>query len=315
MAYCKSKIPNKKNQLIFIIGPTAVGKTKVAAILAKRINAEVISCDSMQIYKGMDIVTSKPAPALRKKISHYLIDIILPTKEYNVSRYRKDALKEIRGIIKRRKVPLLVGGTGLYMSVLIDGIFKAGPGNQGMRKRLYMQTKRYGKEYIYRKLKRIDPEAAAKIHPNDIKRIIRALEVFEVSGEKISSLQRQRVGLSNKYTIRIFCLNMPRDILYKRIEERVDKMFSLGVLNEVRRLLEFKLSKTASSAIGIRELKGYFDGFYDLDEAKRMMKRNSRLYAKRQLTWFRKDKRIEWLELSGREKARDIAKHIWNELY
>ncbi len=303
---------NKK--IIFIAGPTAVGKTEVAVCLAKKARAEIISCDSMQIYKGMDIITSKPPAILRRMVTHHLIGTVSPASEYNVAKYRQDALRKIKEIMKKGKTALFAGGTGLYMSILIDGIFKGKSQNQGIRNRLYKQAEQLGSGYLYEKLKRVDAEAAIKIHPNDTKRIIRALEVFETTGKPISSLQKQRRGLSREYNVKVFCINVPAEKLYKRIDERVEKMFTKGLVNEVKKLLKLRLSKTASCAIGIKELKGYFDGLYDLEEAKRLIKRNTRLYAKRQLTWFRKDKRINWIEVGEKEKPESVAKRLWKEL-
>ena len=302
-------------KVIFLVGPTATGKTRVAVELAGKINAEIISCDSMQIYKGMDIITSKPQIFLRKKIKHYLIGTVQPEKEYNVSRYRLEALKKIKEIVKKGKTPLFCGGTGLYVAILIDGIFNAGAQNAALRKKLYRQLKKYGKDYLYRKLKRFDHKAAGKIHPNDVKRIVRALEVFETTGKPISALQKKREGLSKYYDVKIFCLDMDRSSLYKRIDERVDKMFKAGLLKEVKGLLKKKLSKTSRYAIGLSELQGYFAGRYDLEEAKRLIKRNTRHYAKRQLTWFRKDKRIEWIAIQDKDKPAKVAQRLWKELY
>lgn len=305
---------NYKNKIIFIVGPTAVGKSAVAVHLAKKIKAEIISCDSMQIYRGMPIITSKPGADLRKKVIHHLLSVVSPEKEYNVSRYREQALQKIKAIIKKGKVPLFVGGTGLYVSVLIDGIFKNKVINLALRKKLYAQFKEYGRDYLYAKLKSVDSPAAEKIHPNDTKRIIRALEVFEATGRPISSLQQEREGLTKDYKVKIFCLNMDRGALYKRIDRRLDKMFAAGLINEVKRLLSKRLSKTAQYAIGINELKGYFQGQYDLEEAKRLIKRNSRRYAKRQLSWFRKDKRIKWVDIKDSDTPGQIAKKVGNIL-
>lgn len=303
-----------KKKIIFVVGPTAVGKTEVTFYLAKKLNAEIISCDSMQIYKGMDIISSQPRVSLRKKIPHHLVGMISPAKEYNVSLYRREAVKRMNEIIKKSKAPIFAGGSGLYMSILIDGIFKAKSENKAVRQRLYKEAQNYGSQFLHNELKRIDSQAAAKIHPNDTKRIIRALEVFQTTGKPISFLQKQRKGLADKYDVRIFCLNMERDELYRRIEGRVDEMFSDGLVEEVSRLLKLNLSRTASCAIGIKELKGYFDGLYGLDEAKRLIKRNSRLYAKRQLTWFRKDKRIKWINVKDGESHRIIAGRIVGEV-
>jgi len=304
----------QKPEIIFLVGPTSVGKTQTAVNLAKKIDAEIISCDSMQIYKGMDILTSKPPAALRKKAKHHLISMASPEKEYNVARYRQDALKKIKEIIKKGKTPLFVGGTGLYMSILLEGIFKAKTENKNIRKKLYQQAETKGSSYLYKRLQRVDPLAALKIHPNDTRRIVRALEVFEETGKPISYLQKERRGLSDEYAVRIFCLNMERQKLYQRIERRIDAMFNQGLLSEVRRLLKLKLSKTAKFAIGIKELKDYLDGLYALEEAKRLMNKNTRNYAKRQLTWFRKDKRIEWLEVRDKEPPASVANRIYMKL-
>lgn len=303
-----------KNKVVFLVGPTAIGKTAVAVILAKKINAEIISCDSMQIYKGMDILTSKPSSALRKKIRHHLIDIISPSQEYDVSRYRKAAVKKITEIIRKGKIPLFVGGSGLYMSILIDGLFEIKSKNVKVRQNLYAQAQKLGSHYLHKKLRKIDPQAAANIHPNDTRRIVRALEVYLISGSTLSSLKKERQGLNDDYCIKLFCLNTRRATLYEMIEKRVNKMFRQGLLNEVTRLLKVRLSKTARAAIGLREIKGYLDGAYDLDEAKRLLKRNTRFYAKRQLTWFRKDKRIDWIKVCAKDSPRSISSRIFRQL-
>ncbi len=303
-----------KPKIIFLVGPTAAGKTDVALILGRKLNAEIISCDSMQVYKGMDIITSKAPVNLRKRLPHYLIGIVSPEKEYNVSKYRRDALVKVRQIIKKGKPPLFVGGSGLYMSILIDGIFKISAQNKAIRNTLHKEAGRFGNEHLYDRLKKVDPQAAAKIHVNDRRRLVRALEVYEITGKPISHLQSQRKGLADKYDIRIFCLNMEREKLYKKIEERVDKMFARGLVGEVKKLLKRKLSKTASYAIGIRELKGYFEGAYGLEEARRLIKHNTRLYAKRQLTWFRKDKRINWINIKSDDSPRKVACKIYKFL-
>lgn len=303
-----------KDKVIFLVGPTAVGKTEAAICLAKKLNAEIISCDSMQVYKGMRITSSQPSAYLRRAVPQHLIARVPPTKEYNVSKYRQDAIKKIKQIIKKGKTPIFAGGTGLYMSILIDGIFKAKSKNT-IRKRLYRQTEIFGNQFLYDKLKNIDPEAALKIHLNDTKRMVRALEVFETTGKPISYLQKQRKGLTDNYEVKIFCLNMERNKLYRRIKNRVNKMFASGLVKEVKRLVNKKLSKTARCAIGIKELRGYFDGLYDLEEAKRLIERHTCVYVKKQLTWFKKDKRIKWIEVGEKEKPESVARRIWKELY
>lgn len=303
-----------KPSLLFIVGPTAVGKSEVAVALAKKLNAEIISCDSMQVYRNMDIISSKLPSSLRKKVPHHLIDIVSATEEFNVSKYRKKTLKAVKDILNREKTPLLVGGTGLYMSILIDGIFNFKTEDQTFRAKFYRTAGKKGSLYLHKKLQKVDPIAAEKIHPNDVRRIVRALEVFEATGKPISELQKQRKGLSGSFDIRIICINMDKEGLNKRIDIRVEQMFKKGLVKEVKSLLRSKLSKTAGFAIGIRELKKYFEGEIDLETAKELIKRNTRLYAKRQLTWFRKDKRIKWLNVSEKEKTEKIANRLWKKL-
>jgi tRNA dimethylallyltransferase len=304
-----------KPKVIFLVGPTAIGKTDLSLALARKLNAEIISCDSMQVYKSMDILTSKPGLKMRKKIPHHLIDAVSVDKEYNVSQYRTLALKKINQIHRKGKTPLFVGGSGLYMSVVIDGIFRVKTENPQVRQQLYRQAEKFGSAKLYEKLLDADPQAAAKIHPNDTKRIIRALEVFKVTGKPISRLQVTRKGLSDKYEIKILGLDMPRELLYQRIDARVDEMFKQGLVAEVKKLLRRSLSKTARAAIGINEIKGYLDGRYDLEEARRLVKINSRHYAKRQLTWFRKDKRIIRINITGDKQPSKIVEELWKKLY
>ena len=303
-----------KKQILFLVGPTATGKSAVGVCLARKINAEIISCDSMQIYKGMEIITSVPKVTLRRSVRHHLLSVVSPKESYDVSRYRRRALALVRDVIKRGKIPLFVGGTGLYMSIVIDGIFAARPQNEKLRRRLYREAQISGNECLYARLKEADPAAAAKIHPNDLRRIVRALEVFLCTGKPISQLQQQRRGLTDRYDVGIFCLTMDREALKRRIDERVEKMFKQGLENEVKKLSRRELGRTASLAIGIRELKGYFDGRYGLEEVKRLIKRNTAQYAKRQLTWFRKDKRIKWVRVTESQTPAHIAEKIWKKL-
>jgi tRNA dimethylallyltransferase len=299
-----------KPKIIFIVGPTAIGKTEIAVNLAKKLKAEIVSCDSMQIYKYMDIITSKPSKKILKEIPHYLIGRLNPCREYNVSSYRRQALGKIKEILEKGKTPIFVGGTGLYMSILIDGIFSEKAKDDKVRVMLYRQAKKFGGKYLHDKLKNIDYEAALKIHPNDTKRIVRALEVFKTSGKPISVLQKTRKGLKDKYDIKVICLNLPREKLYRKINQRVEEMFDKGLVSEAKKLLKLKLSKTAACAIGIKEIKCYLDGSYNLKQVKDVIKRNTRRYAKRQLCWFRKDKRIEWLKIKTEDSPEMTANRI-----
>jgi len=307
--------PDKKlKKIIFLVGPTASGKTEIAIDLAKKINTEIISCDSMQIYKGMGLLTSKPPLALLKRVKHHLLSIKSPSEEFNAAEYSKLALKKIRLIHNKGKIPLFVGGTGFYMSVLLDGIFPEAAGKGSIREKLYAYAREFGNLRLYERLRKVDLEAAFKIHPNDLRRIVRALEVYEKTGKPISYWQKQRKGIWQDYDVRIFGIKRNKGSLVKRINERVDLMFAQGAVNEVKKLLKLDLSRTASCAIGVREIKGYLEGNYDLEETKRQMQHNSRLYAKRQMTWFRKDKRIKWVSVVEKDSTNKIAKEIWKKL-
>lgn len=289
-------------------GPTAIGKSALAVSLARKINAEIISLDSMQIYKGMDILSSQPAKTTRKKIPHHLLHIVSPEEEFDVAAYRRLALQKVRDIHKRGKTPLFVGGTGLYMNVLIDGIFKDVKKDERVRKKLYALAEEKGSDFLYTTLKKADPKAASRIHPHDVRRMVRALEVYALTGKPISELWQKRKGIGEKYEIKIFGLNKDRQALYNAIDARVEKMFRQGLVNEVRRLLKRKLSRTAIQAIGINEISGYFEGNYSVADAKELIKKNTRHYAKRQLTWFRKDRRIYWIEADKVSPLKEIVR-------
>ena len=276
----------------FLVGPTASGKTKLSIKLAKKLNAEIISCDSMCVYKGMDILTSKPSSADRNRIKHHLIDIIPPTREFSVAEYRSMALQKIEEILKRKKTPLFVGGSGLYVKAVIDGLFPSAEKDLKFRKRQELLAKKYGKAYLYRKLKKIDPDRAGKIHPNDLRRVIRALEIYHTEKKKPSELNRNTEPL--KYDFKIFGLAPERSGLYKNIDDRVEEMFKKGIVGEVKKLSNKALSMTAGKALGYSEVLGYLKGKYSLEEAKELLKKNTRHFAKRQLTWFRPDRRILW---------------------
>jgi tRNA dimethylallyltransferase len=303
-----------KKRLIFLVGPTGIGKSAAAICLAKKINGEIISCDSMQVYRKMDIITSKALASERKIVKHHMLDILDPGKQYDVASYRKEALAVCDRIISKGKIPLFVGGSGLYYSILIDGLFERAGEDRLIRSKLNKEADKRGSSYLYKKLKIIDKQAAGKIHPNDTRRIIRALEVYLKTGKKISELQMERTGLGEEYEFKIFGLDMPRNALYEKVNNRVERMFDLGLTGEVKSLLRSKLSKTARSAIGINELKGFLKGNYGLEEAKDLIKRNSRNYAKRQFTWFRKDKRIKWIKINQKDSPFQIAKKIWKKL-
>lgn len=297
-------------RIIFIVGPTAVGKSEAACSLAKRINGEIISCDSMQVYRELRVVTNKPSPRMLETVKHHLIDCVSVGEEFDVARFNTLALEAIRAVHARNHIPIVVGGSGLYMQILLDGIFPAAPKNEDIRSDLKEQALRHGSGYLYKKLQKVDAQAALKIHPNDVRRIIRALEVYKTRREPISSLRKKRRGLWGKYDIKAFALTMDRDALYRRIDRRVDDMFARGAVKEIEHLRGVPLSPTAERLIGLREIRGFLDGSYDEAHARELIKLNTRRFAKRQLTWFRKEKRLEWITIRENDTVKDITDRI-----
>ena len=302
----------QKKKVIFIVGPTAVGKTKHALRLAKKVGGEIISCDSMQVYKGIDILSCKPSKTERSRIKHHLIDIISPSQDFNVSKFIKLSKQLTGEIHKRGKIPIFAGGTGLYIDSLLNGLFEGPAKNPTIRKKLYKKAKLYGSNYLYRRLRNIDPQAAKKIHSHDLRRIVRALEVYQITKKPISKLQKQRRGIlqDKRFKIYLFALNMPRERLYKNIDKRVDDMFERGVVKEVKRILKERCSKTFRQALGIKEINLYLRGTIVLEQAQQLLKQNTRRYAKRQMTWFRRNIRIQWLEKNISINLKDILKGI-----
>ena len=302
-----------RKKVIFIVGPTAIGKTCLAVELAKKIGGEIISADSMQGYKGMDILSQKPAKNEQKKVPHHLISFLKAQDEYSAANFSKLARKKIEEIIKRQKTPIVVGGSGLYVKALIDGVFPSRGKDEYLRKELQRLAEDKGNLFLYNRLKKIDPASAAKIHPNDLKRVIRAIEIYELEKVTKTGLKEKTKGIKDKYDIKIFGLIADREKLYQRINKRVDLMFRKGLVKEVEKLLRGTLSITSSQALGIKEVKGFLEKEYGIAKAKEILKRNTRRFAKRQLTWFRPDSRIVWLDAGkfcGEEPAERIAREI-----
>ena len=304
----------RKPIVVFIVGPTGVGKTDIAFELAKKINGEIISADSMQVYKGMDKATAKPPFEFRKQIPHHLIDIIDPGADYSVADFKDRAEAIIRTVLLSGKTPIVVGGTGLYVKGLVDGLFPGPGADWTIRQKLEQEAQDQGIESLHQRLQEVDPEAASKIKPKDLRRIIRALEVYETTKSTISKLRKNTTGISNKYDVRLFGITMDRAELYKKIDERVDKMFESGLVDEAKKLMSENLSRSASQAIGYKEIFAYLKGEYDLEEAKRILKRDTRHFAKRQLTWFRKDKRIIWIQRGQNDSSQSAAEKIIKNL-
>ncbi|NQT33161.1 MAG: tRNA (adenosine(37)-N6)-dimethylallyltransferase MiaA [Candidatus Omnitrophica bacterium] len=285
-----------KHTVIFIVGPTSSGKSRVAARLAERITGEIISCDSMQVYREMDVITQSPDSDLLSRVAHHLIREINPEEEFNAAEFTGKAEALIGSITSRGKVPIICGGTGLYVKALVDGLFSSPSKDEDLRKKFNEIAEKKGTVYLHQMLEERDPETASKLHPNDTRRIIRALEVYKLTGKTINDKKTTSAGIAEKYACKRIGLKVPRKVLYDRINANVDKMFSEGLVDEVRRLKERELSLTAEKALGIKEVLSFLDGKTTLGGAREELKKNTRRYAKRQMTWFRADKRIVWID-------------------
>ena len=309
----------KKIPLIILTGPTAVGKTDLSIKLAKDLNAEIISADSMQIYEYMDIGSAKVTKEEMNGIPHYMIDEVKPDFKFSVSEFKLRSEKYIDDIIKKNKLPLVTGGTGLYINSLIYNMdFAKSDANNELREELRLELEENGIDYMHEKLRSLDEESANRIHKNNTKRVIRALEVC-LSGEKMNDFSKD-LKLNDKYEPIIVVLNREREHLYKRINKRVDIMFEKGLINEVKNLLNMGYSKDLISmqGIGYKEIIKYLDGEYTYDEAIEIIKRDSRRYAKRQITWFKRYKSAKWFNLDEYNDfnmlEKDVLTYIENKI-
>lgn len=303
-----SKIP-----LIVVAGPTASGKTALAIDIAKEYGGEIVSADSMQIYKYMDIGTAKPTKEERAEAKHHLIDFLEPDESYSVADYTADAHRVIAQIADRGKIPVMCGGTGLYINSVVDDItFGVVDNDYALRDKLRQQAQEKGGEYLIEMLREFDSVSADRLHPNNLKRIIRAIEFYKVTGVPISKHQEETKKQKSRYNPLIMCIQWDRDRLYDRINRRVDIMIKEGLKDEVKHLMEMGYTKELNSmqGIGYKEIIDYLDGKYSLWEAAEAIKQGSRRYAKRQMTWFRRDERVHYLD---NEKAFDEAKELINE--
>ncbi|MGA4720170.1 tRNA (adenosine(37)-N6)-dimethylallyltransferase MiaA [Fictibacillus nanhaiensis] len=289
-----------KEKLVVIVGPTAVGKTKTSIELAKAIDGEIISGDSMQIYRGLDIGTAKITEEEKEGIPHYLIDIKDPTESFSVAEFQKLARERITEINQRGKVPILVGGTGLYVRAVTHHYeFSEASRNSEMRDKLQRKSEVEGSDALHAELHKVDPQRAKEIHPNNVQRVIRALEIYYTTGNVPSAEQGKNMGDEESlYQLALVGLTMNREHLYKRINERVDLMVQQGVINEARMLFEQDITNSlAAKAIGYKEFFPYLSGESTLEEAITLLKRDSRRYAKRQYTWFRNQMDVEWFSM------------------
>lgn len=296
MNWKKGLDANRPLPLVVITGPTGVGKTGLSILLAQEFGGEIVNADSMQVYKLMDIGTAKPSPEERRLLPHHLLDIVYPDEPYNAARYRQDAGKVIREIANRQKPIFLVGGTGLYIKALTRGLFYCPATDPRVRQSLQDELEEKGLDHLFAELKEVDPEAAQKIHSHDRVRILRALEVFRLTGKPMSSYQSEHRFSQSLYDTLKIGLEVERATLYERISLRVHNMFQAGLIEEVRKLLEAGYTEDLKpmQSIGYRHVVSYLQAKYTFDEMVRIMARDTRRYAKRQLTWFRRDPEINW---------------------
>ncbi len=300
--------------VIVICGPTGIGKTSLAIDLARDFHGEIISADSMQIYRYMDIGTAKPTQEELSLIPHHIIDIVAPDENFDAALYSQLAREKINNLHENGIVPFVVGGTGFYIKALVHGIFQTSPTDSVIRSRLKKEADEKGNDFLYRRLCQYDPSAAEKIHPNDTYRIIRAVEIFEITGKPISEYQQEHGFEENPFHVLKIALHTERERLYDRINNRVDAMIAEGFADEVRNLLNmgYKPELKAMQSIGYRHITDFLNGKYSWEETVRILKRDTRRYAKRQITWFKADPEMIWMDPEKYNDIRQLIKNFLN---
>jgi tRNA dimethylallyltransferase len=298
-----------RKPLVVILGPTAVGKSSLAIALAKQLDAEILTADSRQVYCGMDVGTDKPPAAARQGVTHHLIDLIDPDEPFNAGLFRQHAIRVIEEVYRRRRLPLVVGGTGLYIRILLQGLCAAPPSDPTVRAQLCEEARDEGHNHLYARLAAADPATAAKLHPRDTSKIIRALEVHRLSGVPLSSYQAGHGFMERPFSTLVIGLNRDRQSLYRRIEERIDWQLANGLVEETRRLLDsgYRRDSPAMTGLGYRHIAAYLAGTADRNEMISQFKRDTRRFAKRQMTWFRREPDTTWLMTDESEPLEDIA--------
>ncbi len=306
-----------KTNLIVVVGPTAIGKTKISIELAKILNGEIVSADSMQVYKYMDIGTAKPTLEERQGISHHILDVVEPDQDFNVAIYQKIAKEAIDHIYEKDKLPIVVGGSGLYINSIVYPLdFTDAKEDQELRDKLYRVVDKKGNLFLHQKLMKVDPVTGKKVHPNDVKRIVRAMEIYHLTGKPMSEYRQNLKNAEIPYELAMIGLTMDRSKLYDRINRRVDEMIQKGLVYEVQELLNKGYGKDLISmqGLGYKELIEYIEGKSSLEEAVEIIKRDTRRFAKRQLTWFRKDKRIYWIDIEDFPDEDSLKAHLFHHI-
>ena len=308
--------PEILKQCWFLTGPTACGKTKLALQLAREIDAEILALDSMSLYRGMDIGTAKPTVEEQTIVPHHLIDILDPWEEFSLADYVQKASLTCEEILSRNRIPLFVGGTGLYLRGLLRGVFEGPPCNQSLRDRLEREATHLGKHVLHQRLQKIDPVSAKRIHPNDLRRVVRALEVYELTGQPLSDQQQQSPKPTEEQPEHVYWLSPPVEWLYERINQRAEQMMQQGLIHETRKLLhlEFPVSRTASQALGYQEVFEYLAGNQTYEETVELIQQHTRQFSKRQRTWFRNLEECQQLPFSAEDFPDELCKVILNKL-
>ncbi len=309
---------NKKKPMIILTGPTAVGKTDLSIQLAKVINGEIISADSMQVYRHMDIGSAKVTPEEMDGVPHHLIDVLEPEEEFNVVVFQKLAKEALTGIYEREHIPIIVGGTGFYIQALLYDIdFTENDGDTAIRRELEKLAQTQGAGCLHQMLQEIDPESAAAIHQNNVKRVIRAIEFYRQTGKKISLHNEQEREKQSPYQFLYYVMDTDRKTLYERIDRRVDLMMEHGLVDEVKHLADMGCTRDMVSmqGLGYKEILDYLSGEISLEEAVYILKRDTRHFAKRQITWFKRERDVRWLELEQFQNDRKkVLEHILDEI-
>lgn len=307
-----------KQKMIILTGPTAVGKTELSIALAHQLNGSIISADSMQVYRYMDIGTAKIRPEEMEGVPHYLVDELLPSEEFNVVRFQKMAKQALEEIYRQGRIPIVVGGTGFYIQALLYDIeFEETKEQSTFRRELENYAKQQGTVALHEKLRQVDSQSARVIHPNNVKRVIRALEFYKETGEPISAHNAEQRQKESPYEFRYFVLTHDRKVLYDRIEKRVDTMLAQGLVEEVSRLRDMGYTRELVSmqGLGYKEIFAYLEGETSLSEAAYILKRDTRHFAKRQLTWFRREKEVIWLDKQKYPQTEDLLlkmqEYLW----
>lgn len=303
-------------EVIVIVGPTCSGKTKLTSLLSERLDIDILSADSRQIFKLLDIGTAKPNNELLKKVKHYFVDDLNPDEEFNASLFAEKSEIIIPEIIKKYKIPIVAGGSGLYVKALIDGITQSTNTNKELRTTFLELRQKYGNDYLYNELKKVDEVGTKKLLPQNWKRVIRALEVYQLTGKTIWEHHNEEIK-QEKFKFKQIGLLWNREVLYKNIENRVDEMIKLGLVDEVKSILNLGYSKSlnALNTVGYKEIIQYLENEIMLDRAIELIKRNTRRYAKRQMTWFNADKRIKWFDVNSENDLIILADKIAKEIH